>query len=37
MQLNPLKLTGNDAAADVILKLVTSNQRDFVDTNGILT
>lgn len=37
MQLNPLKLTGNDAAADVILKLVTSNQRDFVDANGILT
>lgn len=37
IQLNPLKLTGNDAAADVILKLVTSNQRDFVDANGILT
>lgn len=37
MQLNPLKLTGNDTAADVILKLVTSNQRDFVDANGILT
>lgn len=37
MQLNPLKLTGNNTAADVILKLVTSNQRDFVDANGILT
>lgn len=37
MQLNPLKLTGNDAVADAILKLVTSNQRDFVDANGVQT
>lgn len=37
MQLNPLKLTDNDAAADAILKLVTSQQRDYVDANGVQT
>lgn len=37
MQLNPLKLTDNDAAADAILRMVTSQQRDYVDANGVQT